>query len=104
MVTFYLFVQPALRRLAGESNIEPRVLRARCDEKLRRKPGRTEYQRGILAGDDTGALTVSRTGPQGSGILTSMSQANCFIVLPADLESADPGTMVPVIPFSEFHL
>lgn len=104
MVTFYLFVQPALRRLEGEADVQPLVLRARCEPRLRKKPGRTEYQRGILAADENGGLTVDRTGPQGSGILTSMSQANCFIVLPADFDSVEPGTTVPVIPFSEFLL
>lgn len=103
MVTFYLYVQPALRRLAGESAVEPLILRARCESKLRKKPGRTEYQRGILSADAAGDLVVARTGPQGSGILTSMAQANCFIVLPADLETAEPGTRVPVIPFSELR-
>ncbi|MDZ7843001.1 MAG: gephyrin-like molybdotransferase Glp [Gammaproteobacteria bacterium] len=104
MVTFYLFVQPALRRLAGESDVQPLILRARCQSKLRKKPGRTEYQRGILASDATGELTVERTGPQGSGILSSMAQANCFIVLPADFETAEAGDSVPVIPFGELRL
>lgn len=103
MVTFYLFVQPALRRLEGESTVEPLILEARCESKLRKKPGRTEYQRGILAANPAGDLVVDRTGPQGSGILTSMSEANCFIVLPADLETAEAGTAVPVIPFGEFR-
>lgn len=103
MVTFYLFVQPALRRLAGDSVVEPLILRARCESKLRKKPGRTEYQRGILSADPAGDLVVARTGPQGSGILSSMAQANCFIVLPADFETVEPGTKVPVIPFSELR-
>lgn len=104
MVTFYLFVQPALRRLAGEPEVEPLILRARSACRLRKKPGRTEYQRGILVSDAAGDLVVDRTGPQGSGILTSMSQANCFIVLPTEFETADPGASVPVIPFSELRL
>lgn len=104
MVTFYLFLQPALRRMAGESDVEPLILRARCESRLRKKPGRTEYQRGVVAVDAAGDLVVDRTGPQGSGILTSMSQANCFIVLPAGLETVEPGTRVPVIPFSELRL
>lgn len=103
MVTFYLYVQPALRRLAGESAVEPLILRARCESKLRKKPGRTEYQRGILSADTAGDLVVARTGPQGSGILTSMAQANCFIVLPADFGTVEAGTPVPVIPFGEFR-
>ena len=100
MVTFYIFVQPALRRLMGENKITPFLLQARCECKLRKKAGRTEYQRGLLGYDDTGQLTVDKTGPQGSGILTSMSQADCFIILPLQAESIEPGTTVTVLPFS----
>jgi len=103
MVTFYLFVQPALRRLAGEDAADPLILRARSEARLRKKPGRTEYQRGVLTTDDNGGLVVDRTGPQGSGILTSMSQANCLIVLPAGYDTVEPGATVPVIPFSELR-
>lgn len=104
MATFYLFVQPALRHLAGESSIEPLLLKAICASALRKKAGRTEYVRGIMEAGDDGELTVRRTGPQGSGILTSMSQANCFIVLPHDSESVEPGGRVSVLPFSEFRV
>lgn len=104
MATFYLFVQPALRHLMGEASIEPLVLKAGCQSELRKKAGRTEYVRGVLGTDADGELTVRRTGPQGSGILSSMSQANCFIVLPHDSESVEAGTRVPVIPFSEFRV
>jgi molybdopterin molybdotransferase len=99
MVTFYIFVQPALRRLMGESNAEPLYIEARCESKLRKKAGRTEFQRGILRRDDENRFTVTKTGAQGSGILTSMSQANCFIILPLEAESVDPGTVVEVLPF-----
>lgn len=102
MVTFYLFVQPAIRHLMGETGVDPLLVRARCKTRLRKKAGRTEYQRGILSTDADGRLMVDRTGPQGSGILTSMSQADCFIVLPTELESVEPGQTVPVIPFSQF--
>lgn len=102
MATFYLFVQPALRHLMGESEIYPLTFTARCESKLRKKAGRTEYQRGVLSVDAQGALTVSKAGPQGSGILTSMSASNCFIVLPVESESVQPGTMVPVVSFKEF--
>ncbi len=101
MVTFYLFVQPALRRLMGETHQLPMLLKARCESKLRKKAGRTEFQRGILSNDAEGNLVVRKTGPQGSGILTSMSQANCFIMLPLEAESAQPGEILSVLPFSE---
>ncbi len=104
MVTFYLFVQPALRHLMGEQFAAPLLLEARCEAALRKKAGRAEYQRGILAVDSDGTLIVRRTGPQGSGILTSMSQANCFIVPPVEQESVEAGSRVPVIPFSEFRV
>ena len=100
MVTFYMFVQPALCRLMGESETSPLLLRARCESKLRKKAGRTEYQRGVLKHDSSGRLSVGKTGSQGSGILTSMSQANCFIILPIEAESVEPGTEVTVLPFT----
>jgi len=100
MVTFYMFVQPALRKLMGECGATPLLLQARCESKLRKRAGRTEYQRGIIGWDDEGRLTVSETGTQGSGILTSMSQGDCFIVLPLETESIEPGAMVTVLPFS----
>ena len=100
MVTFYMFVQPALRRLMGESSITPLLLQARCESKLRKKAGRTEYQRGVLGYDESGQLAVSKTGSQGSGILTSMSQANCFIILPLEAESIEPDSEVTVLPFT----
>ena len=59
-------------------------------------PGRTEFQRGILAPDGNGGLTVRTTGDQGSGILSSMSQANCFIVLSAETGNCAAGELVDV--------
>ncbi|MFZ0486570.1 MAG: hypothetical protein WAL83_06195, partial [Arenicellales bacterium] len=93
-----------LRHLMGEQFAAPLLLEARCEAALRKKAGRAEYQRGILAVDSDGTLIVRRTGPQGSGILTSMSQANCFIVPPVEQESVEAGSRVPVIPFSEFRV
>ena len=83
MVTFYQFVRDALLRAAGPARSSRRCrlqgALAGADQKA---PGRTEFQRGILARDGDGGWTVRTTGDQGSGILSSMSQANCFIVLP----------------------
>jgi molybdopterin molybdotransferase len=101
MVTFYLFVQPALRTIQGERFAAPLLLEARCRSNLRKKAGRTEYQRGALYRDADGQLVVDKTGPQGSGILSSMSDANCFIVLPLESETAEAGSLVQVLPFSE---
>jgi molybdopterin molybdotransferase len=99
MATYYQFVQPALRRMAGESTWRPLVVQARCTKPLKKKPGRVEYQRGVLDRDAQGALLVRPTGPQGSAILRSMSEADCFIVLPHDWGRVEPGTLVDVQPF-----
>jgi len=100
MVTFYQFVQPALRRMAGEWPLPvPTVFQAVCLSKLRKRPGRVEFQRGIVEPDGEGRMVVRKTGQQGSGILTSMSQANCFIVLPLDSGPVEPGSLVDVQPF-----
>ena len=99
MVTFYQFVQPALRQMMGENVTEPVTVHAVCQSKLRKKPGRFEYQRGVLSQDGNGQLVVHKTGAQGSGILTSMSHANCFILLPVEATTVEPGTTVDVQPF-----
>lgn len=99
MVTFYQFVQPALRKLAGESVYSPATMPVVCTSKLKKRPGRVEYQRGILERAEDGKLTVRKTGAQGSGILSSMSQANCFIILPQDIGDITPGSVVEVQPF-----
>ena len=100
MVTFYEFVQPALRKMIGEDDAGILSLRARCDSRLKKRPGRVEYQRGILQRDQDGNLVVVKTGAQGSGILRSMSQANCFIILPIDSSGVEPGDFVDIQPFS----
>jgi molybdopterin molybdotransferase len=99
MVTFYQFVQPALRRLAGEPESPPQRFRVPCLSALKKRPGRSEFQRGILAPQADGSLAVSHTGKQGSGILSSMSRANCFIVLDPASEGIQPGDLVQVEPF-----
>lgn len=99
MVTFYQFVQPAIHKLMGSAQIESLAVRAICTSKLKKRTGRVEYQRGILNRDETGQLVVEKTGGQGSGILSSMSQANCFIILPMESEGIQPGAEVEVQPF-----
>jgi len=99
MVTFYQFVQPALRAMMGDRHVEPVTIRATCVSKLKKRPGRIEYQRGILERDAAGAMVVRKTGAQGSGILSSMSQANCFIILGMDNAGVEPGETVEVQPF-----
>lgn len=100
MVTFYQFVQPALRRMMGERNPQPApTFFVRSSARLHKRPGRTEFQRGILERNANGELTVRDTGEQGSGILRSMSMANCFVILPSASAAIEPGTMVEVQPF-----
>ena len=97
MVTFYQFVRDALLILSGRSAVEPvPTFRATLTSPVRKAPGRTEFQRGILSRNEAGEWTVRTTGDQGSGILSSMSQANCFVVLPTDQGNSEPGTLVEV--------
>jgi len=99
MVTFYEFVQPALRRMMGQGDVRPARFKVPCRSRLRKRPGRMEFQRGHLKLEDDGNLSVSRTGAQGSGMLSSMSTANCFIILPTASGSVEPGDTVYVEPF-----
>jgi len=99
MVTFYQFVQPALRRMMGQNKVTPIRITVPCLSPLKKRPGRMEFQRGILETDEQGDLVVRSTGKQGSGILSSMSQANCFIVLPMACDHVTVGTQVLIEPF-----
>ncbi|MDM8569928.1 molybdopterin-binding protein, partial [Thiotrichales bacterium HSG1] len=99
MVTFYQFVQPALRYMAGQTKFNPIRVPAKCTSTLHKHPGRMEFQRGVLTSDESGNLLVSSTGKQGSGVLSSMSQANCFIILPKDCGNVEAGNKVLVEPF-----
>jgi molybdopterin molybdotransferase len=97
MVTFYQFVRDALLTLMGQSAILPLpMFNVVCTENIRKLPGRTEYQRGILFQDADGSWKVKPTGNQGSAILSSMSLANCFIVLDEPLGNLDAGSIVQV--------
>jgi molybdopterin molybdotransferase len=97
MVTFYHFVRSALLELMGADPVEPiPTFRATCTAMLKKAPGRTEFQRGILTQAPDGTLTVKPTGEQGSGILKSMSDANCFIILGDDTGNVAAGTSVEV--------
>ena len=82
MVTFLAFVRPALLRMMGCAADAPVLLKAHSAEAIRKKPGRTEYQRGTVFTAADGSLHVRTTGSQGSGVLRSMVEANGLIVLP----------------------
>jgi molybdopterin molybdotransferase len=97
MVTFYQFVREALLALMGVDPVEPvPTFSARCTARLRKAPGRTEFQRGIVSREADGTLAVRPTGEQGSGILKSMSEANCFIILGDATGNVEAGTPVEV--------
>ena len=99
MVTFFAFVRPALLRMMGARAEAPVLLRAASEEPLRKKPGRTEYQRGIVTQHPDGRLTVRTTGNQGSGVLSSMVQANGLIVLGHAQGDVAVGDQVSVMMF-----
>ena len=97
MVTFYQFVRDALLVLQGRTDVTPvPTFRATLAAPIRKAPGRTEFQRGILTPAPGGGYEVRTTGDQGSGILSSMSQANCFIVLGTDTGNVAAGEWVDV--------
>ena len=97
MVTFLAFVKPALLKMMGSTATPLPMLRAKTQEVLRKKPGRTEYQRGIVSRNAQGELQVITTGNQGSGVLSSMVQANGLIVLSHQQGTAQLGDWVDVL-------
>ncbi len=100
MVTFYQFVQPALQNLSGEHAPLQQLMQVNCISPIRKRAGRFEFQRGILFQNEQGITQVKTTGEQGSGILRSMSIANCFILLDEQCDGIEPNTLVTVQPFS----
>ncbi|MGD8642845.1 MAG: molybdopterin molybdotransferase MoeA [Chromatiales bacterium] len=99
MATFALFVRPAILRLSGEANKPALKHRAVTEHALKKHPGRTDFQRGVFRQDDNGVIRVSTTGLQGSHVLSSMSRANCLVVLPLDWGDVPEGTEVEILPF-----
>jgi len=99
MVTFYQFVRSALLQLNGANQTEPPLTQAISELAIRKKPGRTEFQRAILGRRADGRPTVKLTGSQGAGILRSMSEANCFVILPHDQGNVAAGEWVDVALF-----
>ncbi|MEJ2308532.1 MAG: molybdopterin-binding protein [Gammaproteobacteria bacterium] len=98
MVTFLQFVKPALLKMAGQTETGSLQIDAICRSRLRKKPGRTEFQRGTFSHTEEG-IVVEKSGYQGSGVLTSMTRGNCFILLPAESEGVEPGDRVLIQPF-----
>jgi molybdopterin molybdotransferase len=101
MVTFYQLVQPALLALAGAAAVDPPIsVRAVCQTRLKKKPGRMDFQRGLLERRGDGGYVVRSSGHQGAAVLRSMGEANCFILLPLEQGDVEPGTEVEVQPFA----
>jgi len=99
MVSFYFFARQALLRLMGEHAADLPLVRVRAAQAIAKRPGRTEYQRGIVSPDGDGQLQVALTGAQGSGILSSMAAANCIVVLHEEQAAVRVGDMVEVLLF-----
>lgn len=100
MVTFYQFVQPAILRMMGIEDVLPKFLLLKTKGALKKRPGRLEFQRGMIETDKNGEMVVSSVGAQGSGILSSMSKANCFIEIPLETSAVAAGEYVKVQPFA----
>lgn len=99
-VTFYQLVQPLLAKLSGHPAGQPTRLRVRAATRLKKSPGRLDFQRGVLRRGADGALEVATTGNQGSHVFSSFSLANCFIVLERERGSVEAGEWVEVEPFN----
>ena len=102
MVTFYIFVQAALEKMMGYEPSAKIRINAISNSELRKRPGRVEYQRGRYYIDKNGRYVVEKTGAQGSGILRSMSDANCFMFLPLESNGIKKGDEIEIWPFDCF--
>ncbi|CAH6883941.1 Molybdopterin molybdenumtransferase [Vibrio chagasii] len=98
MVSFINFVEPAIRKLQGQANWTPVKANAVATEQLRSRQGRTEFSRGVFTMNESGVLEVKTTGKQGSGILRSMSEANCLIEISPSVDTVKVGETVTIIP------
>ena len=99
MITFYFFVKDALERMGGGTHCDLQTVGALTRQAIRKRPGRTEYQRGRAGLNENGQLSVSLTGQQGSGVLSSMAQANCIVILEHDQSSVEIGDEVKIVLF-----
>jgi molybdopterin molybdotransferase len=100
-VTFYQLVQPLLATLTGQTTrIMPLRQRARATQRLKKSPGRLDFQRAIVSRGDDGVLEVRSTGAQGSHVFSSFALANCFVVLERDRDDVEPGEWVEIEAFN----
>ena len=96
MVTFELFVRPAIRKMLGFLHPFRRTVQVVAEDSFAIRAPLTHFHRGIVR-DDNGVFRARLTGPQGSGILTSMALANALIVIPQDIHKVEPGTHLRAI-------
>ena len=99
MVTFHQLAAPALKKLQGQAASGPKYQQAMSQGHFRKRPGRLDFQRGVIELNDEGQLEARPTGAQGSHILTSLTQANGYVVIEAERGSVAPGEIVNVLPF-----
>ena len=95
-VTFHLLAVQALKKMMGTSYPDPMLISATTSSKIKKRAGRMDFQRGIASVDAQGKLSVTPLSHQGSGILSSISQANCYIVLPIDHQGCEAGEQVNI--------
>lgn len=99
MATYYQLGLPAIQHLSGNQNYKPVIAKARATEHFYKRPGRLDFQRAVFSYDDNGDLVVKGVGMQASHILSGMSLANCFAVLPAASGTINPGETIEIQPF-----
>ena len=102
LVTFHQLALVALTKMQNAEPLKRTHLTVKCSSELRKSPGRIDFQRGVFSVNESGENEVSSTGAQGSGILSSLAQANCFIVLPSEQGKVKAGKMVTVQLFDHF--
>lgn len=98
-VTFEKLVAPVLAKLSSKNPISHAYFVAHAAETIRKRPGRADYQRGIFYRDDSGKLWVKPNGKQGSGIMSSIAKANCYMLLSQDAGNIEAGEAVHIQPF-----
>jgi molybdopterin molybdotransferase len=102
LVTFHQLAIVALTKMQNSNTLTRTHLSVKCVDELRKSPGRMDFQRGVLSINEQGENVVSSTGSQGSGILSSLARANCFIILPIEQGKVKAGEMVTVQLFDQF--
>ena len=101
MVTFELFVRPTIRRMLGHTRLHRRPVAVTLEEPVRIGAKLTHFLRAIVTTQPDGSLTARLTGPQGSGILTSMSLANALLVIPEDRPEVSAGERLSALLLTE---